>query len=188
VTAVRRRQHPTKPPAQRGGRPQIDWSAAKLCFIELGPVRSYTEVARQFGVSLTAVRNHAKAEDWPAAAQKADADAEAAVIAKGAKTREQRISDYRALVDDVMDSLKQRVDEAKVSDLPSLLKVLELLEGEPTERVSFDELQSALRLAMTIAVETARRVAESHLNGNARVFVEEYRLVFMADFEKALGS
>lgn len=185
---VKRRKPRSTTSRRGGGRPKIDWAAARLYFIEFGPTRSYREVARRYAVSEGAVRKHANSGSWQADAQRFDDEGNAELEHAAAKTREQRIETYRLLVDSVLESVKARVHEAKVSDLPSLLKVLELLEGEPTERVSFDELQAALRLAMTVAIAAAERVAQSHLNGDARVFVEEYRLVFMGDFERALGA
>lgn len=188
MTVPRRRKATTTAARRGGGRPKIDWAQARAFYLELGPTRSFVMVGERFGVSDTAVRKHAGTEGWHGDAVRFDEESSADLDRATARSREQRIEAYRLLVDSVLDSVKARAHEAKVSDLPSLLKVLELLEGEPTERVSFDELQAALRLAMTVAIQAAERVAQSHLNGDARVFVEEYRLVFMGDFERALGA
>ena len=165
-----------------GGGPRIDWAAAEIWFFA-DPGRSLADVAREFGVSDTAVYKHAKSGNWPARRRDMETKARSNAEARVARSREDRIAKVLQVVDLVVDSVfedlvpaeegaepRVRPDYAK---LPEFVKLAELLSGEATDRVSFDEMQTALRTVFQVA---------------AKYVPKAKRAEFLAEVNEALGA
>ncbi len=142
------------------GRRRIDWIAAKLAFVS-DPTRSFPKVAREFGVSDTAVRKHGNAEGWEAEAIAFDKRMASRALAKVEKTREQRIAAYLRAVDlglqKVIDDLVSGNGDAKLSDLPGLMKIAELLTGQATDRVDAGQVQQVLAVVLQLGARELPR-------------------------------
>lgn len=131
-----------------GGRPKIDWGAAFAYYASLGPTRTFPAVARTFGVSDTAVRNHAKAEGWEEKVAALDAEAARRAEAKVVRSLEQRMADTIR----VADRLRQiALDEEAAIDpavavrsLPRYVHIELVHAGEATDRVEYAEVEQAL--------------------------------------------
>jgi hypothetical protein len=135
----------------------VDWNEARDFWLALDPPRSYETVARQFGVSGTRVRFVAKRDNWAEPAARIDAEALARVQRRIVLSREQRVAKTLSIVDGALahfdENLEERVREAKLADVPGLVKLAELLIGEATDRMSFAEVQEALGVVIDLAVE-----------------------------------
>lgn len=165
---ARRRRNP-----RAGGRPKIDWGRAFDLFARDVTI-SYGDVARTFGVSETAVRNHARrGGDFPEGWQGRRAD----LIAKATARNEERIvRDHAHRRDDnirVAELLRKRIlqldadDETAISQLdlelavrtlPQYAKLEELYAGEATDRVAIAEVQDWLVRSSTVPEETLDEV------------------------------
>lgn len=147
----------------RAQRPRVDWDAARTFYISLGPeTRSYGAVSTEFGVSDTTVRKWAKRQDWPAKAAALDAAAANTAANSVVKTRAERITMVLGLVDryvtKVNDKLIAGSLDVKASDVAALVKVAELLSGEPTDRVQISQLKPLLD-AYDAAIEELRSLS-----------------------------
>lgn len=139
---------------------RTDWGAALAFYVGLGPQkRSYRLVAEQFGVSETTAKKHGDGrckccKPWQEIAQAIDVEAARKALAGAARTREQRASQVLRLVDNILDGFEAELDakiaDAKVSDLPGIVKLAELLEGEATERVDPGQVQQVLALVLQL--------------------------------------
>lgn len=128
-------------------RPRIDWDAAFAYFCS-DPTVSYPKVSRQFSVSVTSVGKHARAEKWNERRAKLHEQAANGALQRVRRSREQRVQKVLELVDAAVDGFDARLDakiaEAKLSDLPALVKLAELLEGEATDRVDIRKVQPVI--------------------------------------------
>lgn len=140
-------------------------------------------VSERFGVSEVSVGKHARAEHWRRTRDDLEARAQANAEARTTRSREDRIAKVLQVVDLVVDSVfedlvpteegaepRVRPDYAK---LPEFVKLAELLSGEATDRVSFDEMQTALRTVFQVA---------------ARYVPKAKRAEFLAEVNEALGA
>jgi hypothetical protein len=125
-------------------RPRIDWDAAFAYFCS-DPTTTFTGVARQFHVSHTAVCKHAKRDNWNDQRAKLLDQAANGALQRVRRTRQERIQKVLELVDTVVEGFTdERLAEAKVSDVPALVKLAELLEGEATDRVDIRRVQPVI--------------------------------------------
>lgn len=134
---------------------RIDWGAAKAFYIGLPPTeRSFARVAREFPVSSKTVRKHAHDDGWIEAAADADRQANEAAIRKAVRSRSERVANSLRFVDDFLDVAKAKLKagdlDVRASDVPPLVKLAELLEGEATDRIQVGEVR-ALIVQVTIA-------------------------------------
>lgn len=124
---------------------RIDWQAAEEFYLSLDPPRVLQRVVEKFAVSRVSVGRQAKQRKWREKAERLDAAAVAGVTRRIQRTREQRITKVLGLVDSAIDGFDAQLDakiaEAKLSDLPALVKLTELLEGEATDRVDVTRVQ-----------------------------------------------
>jgi hypothetical protein len=144
-------------------RRRIDWAAARTVFVS-DPTRSFAKVARRFGVSDVAVRNHAKREGWEDAARKFDRDVEDRALRAAVKTRDRHVLDAtraRDLAFDLaIEGMVAKTLDVKLADLPAIGKYVELLTGEATDRVELGEVRefvSVLFVRVLPLIEPARR-------------------------------
>lgn len=125
-------------------RPRIDWDAA-FAYFASDPTISFGKVGKQFGVSDVAVGKHAKRDNWNQRRAELLEQAANSALQRARRTREQRITKVLGLVDSAIDGFDTQLDakiaEAKLSDLPALVKLTELLEGEATDRVDVTRVQ-----------------------------------------------
>jgi tRNA A37 N6-isopentenylltransferase MiaA len=159
-------------------RPRIDWAAALAYFLALPPhQRTFASVAARFGVSDTAVRNHARKHGWDAAAAELDRQAAADAMRKARRTRAQRIEQALRLVDGTMDAFEEHLPakaaEAKISDLPALVKLAELLEGEATDRIDVSQARALVNVVFQVA---------------GRFVPADQREVFLQEMDAAVGG
>lgn len=123
-------------------RRRIDWVAAKAAFIG-DPTRSFSKVARQFKVSVPAVRKHSKAEGWEEAARRFDSEAEERAMRAQVKTRDRHVLDALRVRDlsfqQAVDRLTEGTLDVKLADLPPIGKYVELLTGEATDRTDIPQ-------------------------------------------------
>jgi len=142
------------------GRRRIDWTAAKISYVS-DPTRSFGKIARQFGVSDTAVRKHANAEGWEPEAVEFDRRAEERALSAAALSRDemtQRVLKLRDLTLERAIAQLEEGDEVKLADVPNIVKLSELLLGEATERI--DPVQVKQILAIVLRLVPADRLAE----------------------------
>lgn len=155
---------------------KIDWTAAQAFYLSLGGTRSYGKVARRFGVSDVAVGERARREMWRERAREHDSRMLAEVEQRVVRERSVRIAEALNAADLVVQQLREQLESGKVAadvgDLPAVMKMVQLLEGEATERVEVNEVKTVI-LAV---VEAAGRYVP-----------RERRLEFLADLRAAAG-
>lgn len=128
---------------------RVDWDAALAFYVALGPTeRSYRMVSERFGVSETTVRKWANRQDWPTVAATTDAEAGRVALDRAVRTRSERTEAVLKLVDEYLDQTTARIKakdlDIKASDVPHLVKLAELLLGEPTDRIAISQLEPLL--------------------------------------------
>lgn len=166
----------TKKPSTRA---RIDWAAARAFYVALDHPRTFVAVARRFGVSDTAVRQHATAEGWAELAAGIDRQAGERALARAVKTREQRAEAILRLTDRLVDHFADdeqfvaKAAEASFLDVERMVKLTELLLGEATDRVATSEVQQAFVLIMSAGPELAAELVTAGLKGDQ--FVAEFR-------------
>lgn len=137
-------------------RTRINWGAARARYVALDRhERTYARIAAEFGVSDVSVRKWARREGWAALAASEDAKSANTHLRHAVKTRDARVAATLRIVDGVLDSfvddLDARAREAKLADLPALVRLAELLEGEATDRVELGEVQLVIQAVMAAA-------------------------------------
>jgi hypothetical protein len=181
-------------------RPRIDWGAALAWYVAMPLPRSFPAVARQFGVSDTAVRRHAQPgndtpEGWDAIANAVDRKAAADAMRDAERTvgdRQRqllRIYDRASqLVEDALDPEKLELSLEQVfQKFPELHRIYRLETEQATDHVALAEVQAGFRAAMRVAIETAAMVAGSMLpERKAAEFVRAYREAFLPAVNAAL--
>ena len=142
---------------------RIDWSTAKAAYVG-DPTRSYGKIARSFGVSEAAVRQHSKREGWIEAAEKFDAETLERAMRAQVKSRDRHFLEAARVRDEAfaltLEKLLDRSLEVKLSDLPAIGKYVELLSGEATDRVEVSEVREFIGLLLvrvSSLVEPGRR-------------------------------
>jgi hypothetical protein len=130
-------------------RTRIDWDAALAFYVSLGPQeRSFQRVADEFPVSMTTVKKWAKRNEWHRVAAEADAVAGRVALDRAVRTRSERTEAVLKLVDEYLDQTTARIKtkdlNIKASDVPHLVKLAELLLGEPTDRIQISQLEPLL--------------------------------------------
>jgi hypothetical protein len=140
-------------PSKRGGRKQIDWPSARTYYLELGPGRSLAMVSRQFGVSDTSVGKHAKQSGWKEAGLAFDQEVERRQEQAALRTRTNRKIRVLTAADDFIDGFadnaKAKGGDGNASDFAAVVKLTELLEGEPTDRVQVGEVQQMFAVILS---------------------------------------
>jgi hypothetical protein len=131
------------------GRAKIDWHAAFAFFASLRPpARTFVAVAEKFSVSDTAVRKHARRHDWETRVETLDRQAARQVERRVVRERAARIADTIELVDlarqELLVLLRDGKAEVRLADLPNLIRLEALLEGEATERLETREVREVL--------------------------------------------
>jgi hypothetical protein len=170
-----------EPSRQGGGRPKIDWAAAFAFYTALGPARSFVEVAEKFAVSDTAVRKHARAQNWAQRVRELDRQAAKEAEVRAARALEERRLRTLRTVDLARDQILERLEvgeePARLADLPALVRLELLLEGEPTERLEQNVevivvgVIGAVRTAVAevgLSVEQADQLERSISGGSER--------------------
>lgn len=147
-------------------RRRFDHDAALAAYVQMGETRSFGRVARQFGVSDTAIRKVAKEGNWDETVADIDRGAREKALARVRRSREQRIGQTLRIVDGALmlaeQQLEAKVVELQLRDLPGLVKLAELLEGEATERLDAVQVQHVLALVLelgTLGLEPAEFIA-----------------------------
>lgn len=185
-------------------RPRIDWGAALAWYVAMTPPRTLGAVARQFGVSEAAVRNHAKPgadtpEGWAAVAVEVDRRAAEKALAKAQRTVEQRSAQLLRIYDAAADRVEAgiTVDENGVASIdvdtvfakfPDLHRMMRLETEQATDHVALAEVQAGFRAAMRVAIETAALVAGEQLGERrARELVARYRELFLPAVNEAIA-
>ena len=159
-------------------RQRTDWAAALAYWLAL-PVheRTYSRVATHFRVSPHAVGNHARKHRWEDAAAEVDRQAAAEAVRKARRSRSARIEQALRLVDGTMDFFEEKLPEkaadARLSDLPALVKLAELLEGEATDRVDLGQVRAVLVAVVQVA---------------GRYVPAEARDAFLGELDQAVGG
>lgn len=167
--------------ATSGYRSKIDWDEAFAFYAACGPKRTYGEVASKFGVSETAVRRRAGAEDWRDRAatldEEAARNAERAVV----RDRSERIAHTIRIVDLARVRFEQELEDPDftltANGFADLVKLEQLLEGKPTERhaaAGLDGLLGRLRVAVH-GDELERALAAGDLEAARRALEEAKR-------------
>jgi hypothetical protein len=149
----------------------VDWAEAEAFYLAVAPTeRTYSKVARQFKVSDVRVGQVARQRGWQAKALEVDRRADEASITLAVRTREQRIKKTLGIIDRMLDRYTTSVNalELKPSDLPQLVKLAELLVGEPTDRVEV----SVVRRVFALVIERAGLYVE---RDRREAFLEEMR-------------
>jgi hypothetical protein len=143
---LRRGDDVSKPDGKRRNGPgSVDWETAEAFYLGLDPPRRLQRVVEKFSVSRVSVGKQAKARKWRDKAAEIDAQVAAGAMRRVRRSRAERVQKVLELVDSVVDGFTDdRLLEAKVSDLPALVKLAELLEGEATDRVDIRKVQPVI--------------------------------------------
>lgn len=134
----------------------VDWAEAEAFYLAAAPTeRTFAHVARRFKVSDVRVGQVARDRRWKEKALEVDRLADEASITLAVRTRSARIKKTLGVIDRMLDRYTANVNalELKPSDLPQLVKLAELLVGEPTDRVEV----SIVRRVFALLVERAGR-------------------------------
>jgi hypothetical protein len=143
--------------ASAGYRAKIDWDEAFAFYAGLGPTRTYGEVASKYGVSEAAVRKRAVGNSggtWRERAETIDQQAAKKAEAWVIRDRAERIADTIRIVEGARLRFAQQLGDPEftisASGLVDLVKLEQLLEGNPTERHAsgLDGLLGRLKLAV----------------------------------------
>lgn len=168
------RDTPAKPPAIRPKK--IDWSSALAYWLALPHAeRNYSKVARQFKVSPSAVRKHADANGWPAAAIDVDRRAAQAAKAAAAMSAEERAIQTVRLRDNAARLLGRKVErdlerldageDGRLDDhviarvFHDADRMARLDQGEATGRIEVTEVQRTLA---ELVIRVGGFVADAH--------------------------
>lgn len=133
----------------------VNWVEARDFWLALDPPRGYEAVARQFGVSGTRVRFVARRDNWQELADEIDQRALEQAKRRIVFSRSERVQRTLGIVDGLLRRFDERLDDLDLrpGELPALVKLAELLEGEATERISSSELQDALVAGLRAVIE-----------------------------------
>jgi DNA polymerase II large subunit len=137
------------------GRNRIDWDAAFEYYAALGAVRSFGKVARRFGVSDVAVGLRARSHEWRHRVQEIDQKTREEVERRVVRDRAIRLADTINVVDkartEILDKLEKGEADVRLSDMPALIKLELLLEGEATDRIETTEVRQLVVQVFEIA-------------------------------------
>lgn len=140
-------------PKRRG----TNWHEARDYWLALDPPRSFETVAKAFAVSAQRVGFIARRDSWAKLGADVDRRALEQATRRIVLSRADRVTKVLGIVDGALAhfdaELEAKAADAKLADLPGLVKLAELLVGEATERMEFAEVQEALGSVMAIAVE-----------------------------------
>lgn len=129
---------------------RIDWNAARLHWLGQQPPRSFRETGRAFAVSGRAVSGRAGRERWVDQAAELDRKAADKVETFVVRQRAERIKDTYRLVDKARSKLLAGLDadttDVRLADIPALLKIEQLLDGEATERIDLGAVRQVFAL------------------------------------------
>jgi hypothetical protein len=110
-------------------------------------------VGRQFAVSDTSVGKHAKQSGWKEAALAFDQEVERRQEQAALRTRTNRRIRVLTAADDFIDGFAGKASEkgkdGNASDFAAVVKLTELLEGEPTDRVQVGEVQQMVAVILS---------------------------------------
>jgi hypothetical protein len=131
------------------GRNRIDWDAAFTYWASMPrAVRSFGKVAKKFEVSDTAVRKAAERDRWLARVSEIDRKASVAVERRVIREHEVRIAETLEIIDGLRQQLRERAKAGDVvidiTDFVQLMKLEQLLEGDPTERIEMTEVRAVV--------------------------------------------
>lgn len=160
---------------------------AAFVYFAADVTRSQRDVAATFNVSEHTVSRVARAENW----RERRADLHRRAAEKTAlRSLEQRNRDTLRAVDKArLHLLSDQADDPKWSDLPGLVKLEQLIEGEATSRLEVAHVREFLR---GVAVGTdellARLISEHMANGKGRVLLADFRSGFAALLEQRAGE
>lgn len=133
---------------------KIDWDAA-FAYFASDATRSFGEVARKFGVSDTAVRNHAKPGDWLRRRAEMHAQAAANVEQRVMRKLEERQFDTVRVAERLREialAPEAEIDlDAALRMLPVYAKLEQLYAGEATDRVALGEVQIVIQAVVAVA-------------------------------------
>jgi hypothetical protein len=136
-------------------RKPTDWIAARDFWLALpAHERHSVTVARRFGISEARVRFIAKRDNWRDLAAAVDARVAAQVTTRIVRSRADRVRKTLGIVDGLLDRFDAQLAELELrpGELPGLVKLAELLEGEATDRVTSAEAQEMFAALMALAV------------------------------------
>lgn len=137
------------------GRKRIDWVAAEAFYLALDPPRSFGTVAREFGVSDSRVSRVARERKWREKVVEADQHITDQINAQAVFSRAERVQKALSLVDGLLvragADIERLGKDLRPSDLPAIVKLAELLEGEATDRVALGEVQLVIQAVVAVA-------------------------------------
>jgi hypothetical protein len=146
--------------------------------------RSFIKVGRKFNVSVNAVSKHAAKFGWEERISKIDAEARRQTDGRVIRARSDRIDDTLELVslarDQLLEELRTGNGDVRLGDIPALVKLEALLEGEPTERVSLQEAQA-------VYLEVLRVTRVTVIAALDELVSEDEKQAALAYFDKALS-
>ncbi|MDQ5841653.1 MAG: phage terminase small subunit-related protein [Chloroflexota bacterium] len=138
-------------------RNRIDWDKAEAFYLNLDPPRKIATVARQFGVSGNTVRKWAKRLGWDKKAVALDRKALDQATGQAVRSRAQRVAAALNFTDEFLDAAQAKLAQNKLDvragDVPALVKLAELLEGEATDRVQIGEVRVLVAQVVVVAGE-----------------------------------
>jgi predicted transcriptional regulator len=138
------------------GRNRIDWDAAFAEYAAMPRgVRSFGKVAKIFGVSDSAVSQHARGHGWAERVRAIDAKTDERVAERVVRDRSARVADALNAIDLSCQQVLARLQTGELringAEFASLLKVAQLLEGEPTDRIQVQEVHVLVAAVFEIA-------------------------------------
>jgi hypothetical protein len=159
-------------------RKSVDWDIAFAFYAGLPPARrQFSVVGRRFGVSDTAVRKQALRRGWLERVRDLDARARRKVDTTIVRDRAREIGATLEIIGLAESALVERLRsgeaEVRLADLPSLVRLRELLLDESTERIALAEVRDVLNAAFSVA---------------GRFVPRDRRQDFLEELTKAVGG
>lgn len=142
-----------------------DWIRAEILYLSLGPTRTLNGLAAKLKLGERAVGNAAARYGWAEKAVAYDEAVRERLVQRSVRDRVDRVSKILRLADEALDQIEAGLAaqtlELKLSDLPKLATMTELLTGQPTERsgIALEEVEQTLRRFLEVA---ARFVPKAH--------------------------
>ena len=108
----------------------MDWNAIKAEYIT-DEASSYRKLAKKYGVSLTAITNRAKKENWVAQRRQFKDDVTTKNIEKISEAQSKRMTRIQSITDKLLDKLERAVEELDIQLFKNVDKVKEIEYNNP---------------------------------------------------------
>ena len=139
---------------RRGPGYQYDWEDAFKQWVDMGPGRTLTTLAKRLGADKRTVQRHAAENDWEGRLARIEVEVRKQTDKILVRERSERVADTLRIIDAARTKFagQLRISEFRLtgSDFVGLIKLEQLLEGEATSRIDVGEVQALLGVVLEI--------------------------------------